>query len=331
MPRPGGESDKLGNRYEAIWTITKLLDLAAGESVSLIVEPFGPDALGIEFIADRHDGGRDFHSVKRQHSKEWSLAELTRAADTGRSVLADLFEKLSADDQATCWFVSATGANDLRELAERASHRKALADFQHDVLHEAAEPLRRSFERIHSWRYWELAGGPRSSSTPTGRAHRRGDAKGQVEQRIASLVYRPDGGNFLPSDIRLVLGEFITGRLGSKILREDVWSCLGSHGYGHRDWATDKTVRDTTSENNRAYVRAVELELVNGGRIARAEVQVVVEELTRTDGPKVVLVSAPAGVGKSCAIAQVVDGLDVRWDSRSCRTNGPARRRSFDR
>ena len=50
MPRPGGESDKLGNRYEAMWTIGRLLDLATGECASLTVEPFGSDSLGIEFI-----------------------------------------------------------------------------------------------------------------------------------------------------------------------------------------------------------------------------------------------------------------------------------------
>ena len=31
MPRAGGEADKLGNRYEAIWTVDTLLDLLAVE------------------------------------------------------------------------------------------------------------------------------------------------------------------------------------------------------------------------------------------------------------------------------------------------------------
>jgi hypothetical protein len=289
-----------------------LLDVAGGECASLTVEPFGRDALGIEFIVDRHDGRRDFHSVKRQHSKEWSLAALTRAADNGRSVLADLFGKLSTDDRSACWFVSATGANDLRELAERARGRRTLADFQHEVTHEVAETIRRSFEK----HILSVAGDWQTAHCHLQRLRvvliDEETLKAQLEQRIALLVYRPDGGSFLPSDIRLLLGEFITERLGTKILREDVWDRLRSHGYGHRDWATDKTVHEIVRDNNQAYARAVELELVNSSRIARAEVRTILEEIAHENGARTALVSAPAGVGKSCVMAQLVHELDTR-------------------
>ena len=31
MPRPGGESDKLGNRYEELWTVHNLIEVLGGE------------------------------------------------------------------------------------------------------------------------------------------------------------------------------------------------------------------------------------------------------------------------------------------------------------
>ena len=80
MPRSGGESDKLGNRYEAIWTIGRLLEMVDGRSESLTVEPFGDEALGIEFVVTHLDRSREFHSAKRQRAQgEWSLAVLARA------------------------------------------------------------------------------------------------------------------------------------------------------------------------------------------------------------------------------------------------------------
>src|SRR5258708_36375161 len=124
MPRPGGESDKLGNRYEGIWTIGRLLELASGQSAYVTVEPIN-DEIGIEFIVKHNDSAVEFHSVKRQRAKgEWSIAALsTKDTKTGRSIFTDLFGKLSTNEGARVCFVSSTGANDIRELSERALAR----------------------------------------------------------------------------------------------------------------------------------------------------------------------------------------------------------------
>jgi len=71
MPRPGGEADKLGNRYEGVWTVDSLLDVLA----AVIVEPLTEDHLGVEFVKELHDGRREFHSAKRQTiSAIWRLS-----------------------------------------------------------------------------------------------------------------------------------------------------------------------------------------------------------------------------------------------------------------
>ena len=77
MPRAGGEAEKLGNRYEGIWTVGQLLELTRGQRECITVEPFGSDALGIEFVAKLANGCKEFHSAKRQRAQgEWSLAVL---------------------------------------------------------------------------------------------------------------------------------------------------------------------------------------------------------------------------------------------------------------
>jgi len=147
MPRPGGEADKLGNRYEGIWTVAKLLEVASGQSHAITVEPIGSEALGIEFVTQLSDGSREFHSAKRQRSTgEWSLSALADPRlSQGRSVLSDLCGKLSADPRAICCFVSSTGAKDLLELTERACRRATLADFEADLA--TSIKLRNAFER----------------------------------------------------------------------------------------------------------------------------------------------------------------------------------------
>ena len=50
MPRAGGEADKLGNRYEAIWTVDRLLDLLAGRVVSVIIESLDEGDYSCQFF-----------------------------------------------------------------------------------------------------------------------------------------------------------------------------------------------------------------------------------------------------------------------------------------
>src|SRR5437868_667399 len=119
MPRPGGEADKLGNRYEGIWSVGQLLRMLSGEIESIVVEPMGVDSLGVEFVTTDSEGKKCFHSVKRQRAAgEWSLAALCSKQAQGRSIFSDLCNKLAADSHASACFVSSTGANELRELSE---------------------------------------------------------------------------------------------------------------------------------------------------------------------------------------------------------------------
>ena len=108
MPRAGGESDKLGNQYEGLWTVHNLLDVLAGDAVALEPESY-EESKGIEFIKTTRDNSQEFHSVKRQRpGAGWTLSALTSVDERGRSVLNDLFEKLDADSSRRVVFVSTT-------------------------------------------------------------------------------------------------------------------------------------------------------------------------------------------------------------------------------
>ena len=89
MPRPGGEADKLGNRYESLWTVDAALDLIDGEYIDLTVEAVGDEAAGVEFVRTTRSGVREYHSIKRQHARgNWTLALLA-----SEGILDDLVAK----------------------------------------------------------------------------------------------------------------------------------------------------------------------------------------------------------------------------------------------
>ena len=113
-PRPGGETDKFGNRYEGAWAIRHALYVLLGSGTSLCVEPGGPLGEGIEFVY-RHDHGAEVHQVKRQNrnANSWNVASLR---DKG------VWESLRShvDAGRMFHFVSVVPARALDELADRA-------------------------------------------------------------------------------------------------------------------------------------------------------------------------------------------------------------------
>ena len=108
MPRSAGEADKLGNQYEAIWTVDAVLDVFLGAFKAITVEAFGDESKGVEFHLQTPNNTLQFHSVKRQkQGRDWSIADLCRKnATTGRSILGDLFEKRRTYPDAELRFVS---------------------------------------------------------------------------------------------------------------------------------------------------------------------------------------------------------------------------------
>lgn len=315
MPRPGGEADKLGNRYEGLWTVGKILDLAAGTIESITVEPFD-ESVGIEFIVQRSDGGRDFHSAKRQRSEgEWTMAALARKESTGRSILGDLFHKIEGSEKDCCCFVSSTGANDFRELTERAHARQSAADFEADLKSHSSKRLGKLTAEglISSTGDWEKA------YRLLRRTHvvliDEASLKRQVEQHISFLIYAPNSPGMDPNEprnVRLLLGDFTLDRLGDRIERDGVWEFLRTNGYFRRDWARDPEISEAVRRQNDQYVRTVESILINGAQIPRREAQSIVEAVMQDSGARTVLVSAPAGAGKSCVMAQAFEMLTTR-------------------
>ena len=141
MPRRGDEANRLGNEYESLWIADSLLDILLGEAATLLVAAFGSEGQGIDIIKRGSDGVREFHSLKRQTTyATWSLRELS-----DRNVIAELFQKLSISDENQAVFVSATTANELNELCERAERSQSLSAFGSQL--DSSSALKTGFEQ----------------------------------------------------------------------------------------------------------------------------------------------------------------------------------------
>lgn len=139
MPVAGGSSDKLGNRYEALWAIDQLLAIVDGTAATLTLEPIeAEESRGFEFTVGLGDGTSEYWSVKRQTTKAagWTLRVLTAEDERGRSVLGDLLAHVERNPTNRAVFASTLGARDFEELR---AHSTTTA-----MLGGAAQALHRS-------------------------------------------------------------------------------------------------------------------------------------------------------------------------------------------
>jgi hypothetical protein len=308
MARAGGEADKLGNRYEAVWTVDSLLDVLVGEAQALTAEPLTGE-LGIEFIKELNDGSCEFHSVKRQTTGEtWRLSTLTAVGGTGRSILQDLFDRISASPTNTACFVSTTTANQLEDLRALAAASQDVANFEARLTSQGR--LKEQFEN-----YILRVGGTVGVCRDLLRRLRvvgvtEPELVRRVEHRIRYHLYHPDCSPVDPKAVRLLLGNAILDWLGTKVDCAMVRDYLAGCGLRERDWQRDSQVRETIDRRNSVYTRDVEAELINGAAIVRTEAAAAIAALNDGSQRDVVIVGA-AGLGKSCTVAQIVYGLSA--------------------
>ena len=316
MPRPGGEANKIGNQYEAIWTVDKVIDVFNGAFKAITVEPFGEESFGVEFYLETNDNKRQFHSVKRQKTGgDWSIAKLCREdKKTGRSILGDLFNKRHSYSNAETCFVSSTGANELRDLSERAQSSNGLSEFRKRLSPKSRNEFGRRIVPIcnddEEFAFFAL-----KSFEVIPRGHK--DLVRTVEQRISEHFYRTDRSALKPDDIRRMIAEFILDHLDTRIDADHICQFLQENGIGNRDWRTDLSVNQTVKKINQRYREVTEFELINSAQITRNIVEHILGTLWNPDS-RGALLSAPGGFGKSCVLAQCLSHLSVKGTPYIC-------------
>ncbi|MEY2559124.1 MAG: hypothetical protein QOE34_2549, partial [Verrucomicrobiota bacterium] len=301
MPRPGGESEKLGARYEGVWVADSVLDILDGAAVSITVEPFeGAEARGIEFTKELSDGSTEYHSAKRQKTGNlWSLVDLA-SPKGGSSILQGLVAKLRTNPRGVVVFVSSTTPNELNELSERALRSQSVAAFGKQL--EATPDLKRKFEdkvlplfeqnvadAHNGLMRWRFAGGP------------EGELIRRVEQRIRKGIGRTDHAEFEPVTVRLLINELIYKWFGQPLCRGPILEWLSRYGFTEKGTSPDPHFVDCVERRVCSYLKHVEGELIDP-LIVRSESRKAFETLRDGDKRRIVILGS-AGLGKSCTVA----------------------------
>src|ERR1019366_1654781 len=309
MPRSGGDSDKLGNRYEGWWTINNLIDVLAGDAVALQPEAY-EESIGVEFIKTMRDGSEEFHSVKRQRAGPgWKLNALASLDERGRSVLKDLFDKLDTYAPRAVVFVSTTVHSQAYEVWDRSRRCQTPDEFErqlktdkglHDDFPKNILPLCNNnlavaLNRFHSFRL-----------EPQGEY----ELRRQVETNVRRLLYRIDGQPVDSLGVVLKLADFVCDSLGRRLVESDVRSELARHGYHLRDWVRDTHIPRQVGALNQRYLQHVEADLILGCPIPRSEAGAVAQALQERNCKTAQLIVGAAGRGKSCVLTQIIRELD---------------------
>ena len=301
MPRPGGEADKLGNRYEGLWVVDAALDLIDGEFGELVFE-----AAGVEFYRTSDSGVREYHSIKRQQAEgNWTVSRLTQAdSNTSRSILGDIIEKVRGGVDGV--FSSGTSATELEELISRALASESFNGFQERI--GASARLSAHFRD----RIVPICGDDEAAYAVLRRIQVRiknePELTKDVERRLRSTFRMSNGKPTDAASVRLLMADFATQRMGASLDADSFLSYLSVRGIVPSRLRGDTAVGQRMRQLNRAYLSEVDRLLINRTEIERAESRAVCAALLETD--KSVILEAGAGGGKSCVLAQAVRQLN---------------------
>lgn len=289
----GGIAGKLGDRYEARWTVWQALGLLDGSALSITLEKLGED--GFEFELAR-SGGREWHQCKRQTARgHWPIAALA-----AEGVLGDFASKL-AGSAGQCVFVSGDRASQLASLQAKLPATNRLDAFEASLSKDEAGHWLTLCDR--------LGGSPADALDFLART----DFKTLGEPEIAEMVRSRIAYWFLgdPENVAAELRVWVEDdhNFNRPLTRDDLLAFADRRGIAVKQYELDRTLPGRIRDQTRGYrgsYRALGAGLVSIPRPAAGDVLRALE-----GGAPVVLLAGSAGVGKSAVLSEVITGLEA--------------------
>lgn len=303
MPLTGPESDKLGNRYEALWTTRCLLKMLASGAGSIYIEPFGDMGRGIEFRTIDCNGKVEVHQVKRQHRGGFTLIKLKN-----EDVLSNFGIQLRANPETVCAFVSQDQPSDLRELIDNARYVESFEAFRENYLSQGNrsshfDALGKGLEATAPEETFDLL--KRLKVLGSEESMLREEA----ELRARHLV------DEIPDKVVRLLGDFVVESIHKTLTPESVWEFLEGPSCGFKRVVTidDPDLRKKLDATVARYLQRVRSQDILGEPIKRLEAEKgfdLIEEIEFGG----LLIEGEAGVGKTGVVREVIEKcLERKW------------------
>ncbi|MEV0258595.1 ATP-binding protein [Streptomyces sp. NPDC050732] len=296
-PRPGGETDKFGNRYEGAWAIRHALYVLLGTGTSITLEPAGPLGDGVEFVY-RHAGGTEVHQVKRQNrnANSWNVASL-RDKGIWRCM------RPHVDAGRAFHFVSLVPARSLDELADRARRSDDFAGFEAQWL---TDELRGPFDALAAADvYGSAAIAWRMLRGLWMEWHNERDIV-NVNAVLAEQVLTGASGRLAA----VGLGDLLLDSLGTTLDASAIADRLGRYGLRRVSRVDSDEAADAVGKATGRWATSVERELLRPV-IPREEADHLVER-AMGEARQLILLTGAAGSGKSAVLHQAHTALAER-------------------
>ena len=294
MTLPGGPADKLGNRYEAWWTVSELLRMLHGDTDAIRLEAPGVDKA--EFVVTV-GASREFHQVKRSHPNgNWSLAALS--SDGLMSVIGATL----ADNRHRFVFASSSGARELDDLSEASRSAESAAEAE-DVFLQAKEK-RRGLEKLCEC--WGCDAPTAVERLKRIRIHTIDER--QIEEKVRWGIEALFLSN--PRAVMAELRAMVADSVHNTITREQLVQQLASRGHLLRRLTNPESAGTAVRTATDRYLLGARKRLIRHELIPRAAADTL---LSRIDsGEPVSVVTGGAGAGKTACVVQTVDALRAR-------------------
>jgi hypothetical protein len=283
----GGVADKIGNGYEALWTVQHALDVLRGYSDELRFEPFNEGASGFEFRVNSASKVT-WHQCKfRRATGNWTMRALQ---DEG--VFDDFARKLAGPD-AECVFVSGDVAADFKALTGKARLAQDVDAFG-DILNNAE-----GIALGHLRKIWNV--------TPDVEFDRLSRCRVEISsaetlkhqaETVCSLLFADDP-EIAVERLICLLNDNLTHAFTTNRLRSEIEG-LGLTWLLHLDETLDEAIASATDQ----YLGTLSGPICDV-RIDKADSRQAAAWAVSGAGRKLVL-AGQAGCGKSDTMAQIV-------------------------
>jgi hypothetical protein len=306
----GGRADKDGNEFERLWVVEQAFRVLQGEATSIQWELPGKVGFGMELEVTFPDGRREVHQCKIEQGLkgQWSAADLKSAG-----VLNAALRHLYRPDITGFVFVSRDPAvSALRDLVERA-HRTNDDPELFFTTALSAKGHRQEFEQL--CRSWEL---DTNQATDRARAFsllqrlRFETGIWDISQRhrlelTARLFAEGEGRDIVDS-----LGSCLCRNLGQKTHADRISGYLRETGHPPRDLRSDPRALSGIERLQQSFEDSLKGLLLGGHLLPRAETQELLRLLEDSNGPRIVFLHGPAGIGKSDVALELAQTLAER-------------------
>jgi hypothetical protein len=291
---PGGPADKAGNIHEALWGVFGMVAVLGEQADAIRIEEPGTD--GAEFYLEKV-GVHEHWQAKRQmlSQKTWTLQLLK-----SEGILTFFRHRVDAGE--SCVFASISDAPELRGLSENAREAQDWPEFASKFL--KAEEWKKHFSDLKR----HLGYRTRADVFEFLRKVR---VEGARESTIEALLLPIFKASFTgpPPTTLVILRDLYTTSVHKKLTAQDILQHLESHLIRPRALQVSAELRDFAQGITAAYIAGQTAKLIRGESIPRQACADIVQRIRASKQSLDILITSPAGGGKSAGLLQMVTDL----------------------